>query len=201
MKTFVIAVDGIAGSGKSTLAKKLGKKLGAEIVHTDDFSNWENPFNWWRSFTNKVLEPIKSGATTLNYPRTTWYEGGERTPIQDQPVTDFMIIEGVGVLRVELRPYIDFAIFTFVDEDEALKRGTKRDSGNYGKTTDAELQKLWLKWVEAESRYFKDDKPKEYANIVVDGTKPFEIDKIAKMIKIKKEAQLDSKAPNGLKEE
>jgi uridine kinase len=182
MKTFIIAIDGIAGSGKTALAKLLGEKLNAEIIHTDDFSNWENPFDWWKSLIEKVLKPIENGAKTLSYPRTTWYEGGERTPIKNQPVTEIMIIEGVGALRSEFRPYINFSIFTYVDNDESFKRGLRRDSGKYGETTDEQLKKLWLNWVKAEDIYLEHDKPKEHADITVDGTKPFEVDRIAEII-------------------
>ena len=42
-----IAVDGHGGSGKSALAKILAEKLRAQIIHTDDFSAWDNPSNWY----------------------------------------------------------------------------------------------------------------------------------------------------------
>ena len=37
--TKVIGIDGHGGSGKTTLAAHVGKRLGAEIVHTDDFAS------------------------------------------------------------------------------------------------------------------------------------------------------------------
>ena len=41
--TKIIGIDGHGGSGKSSLANTLAVRLGAEIVHTDDFASWDNP--------------------------------------------------------------------------------------------------------------------------------------------------------------
>ncbi len=45
--TKVIGIDGHRGSGKTTLTDHLGGRLGAGIVHTDDFASWENAKDWW----------------------------------------------------------------------------------------------------------------------------------------------------------
>ncbi|HXR12510.1 MAG TPA: hypothetical protein VN770_09460, partial [Gaiellaceae bacterium] len=45
--TRIVAVDGAGGAGKSSLAERLASRLGASIVHTDDFASWDNPVDWW----------------------------------------------------------------------------------------------------------------------------------------------------------
>lgn len=101
-----IAIDGHGGSGKSTVAEFLSKKLGAEIIHTDDFAGWDNPENWWPLIIERVFDPIKNGNKTLSYPRSKWWETHNPEPVVDQPVTKIMILEGVTALRSEFRPYI-----------------------------------------------------------------------------------------------
>ncbi len=55
--TKVIGIDGHGGSGNSTLAVRLGGRLGAGIVHTDDFASWDNPKTWWPLLIERIFEP------------------------------------------------------------------------------------------------------------------------------------------------
>lgn len=172
-KTRFIAIDGHGGSGKSTLAEMLSKELGAEIIHTDDFAGWDNPENWWPLVIERVFEPIKSGATALNYPRSKWWEAHNPEPVVNQPVTDIMILEGVSSLRKEFREYLSLSIFVDTPIEICLQRGFERDRGQDGKSDD-EIKHMWQQWYEKEEIYIARDNPKEFADIVLDGTKPFE---------------------------
>ncbi|MCA9357345.1 hypothetical protein H6784_03630 [Candidatus Nomurabacteria bacterium] len=98
-----IAIDGHGGSGKSISAKLLSKKLQAEVIHTDDFSGWDNVID-------KVFKPIINGAKTLSYQPISWWSGHHPQPITNQAVTKIMILEGVGSSRTELTDYISFNI-------------------------------------------------------------------------------------------
>jgi len=169
---FFVAIDGHGGSGKSTLAKQLSEKLGAEILHTDDFAGWDNPLNWWPLVIERVFEPIKNGATTLNYPRSSWWENHHPEPVMDQPVTKIMILEGVSSLRTEFRDYISLGFFVDTPKELCLQRGVERDTGT-GKSRE-ELAQMWSKWFEEEDIYIKRDEPKKHADLIIDGTKPIE---------------------------
>lgn len=169
-KTVFIAVDGRGGSGKSALAKWLGEQLSAQIVRTDDFASWDNPLDWWPLLIERVFQPIKNGATTLNYPRSEWWENHHPEPAIGQPVTAVMILEGVSSLRREFRNYISLSIFVDTPKELCLKRGIERDT-NTGKTT-GELIQMWEGWFEEEDVYMRRDQPKEHADIVIDGTNP-----------------------------
>jgi len=168
-----IAVDGHGGSGKSTLAEMLATQFNAEIIHTDDFAGWDNPENWWPLVIERVFKPIQNGATTLNYPRSKWWETHNPEPIVNQPVTDIMILEGVSALRKEFRSYMSFSIFVDTPVDTCLQRGFERDKGQDGKSDD-EIKQMWQQWCEKEEAYIAKDNPKEFASLVFDGTKPFE---------------------------
>lgn len=171
--TRFIAIDGHGGSGKSMLAEILAKQLNAEIIHTDDFAGWDNPENWWPLVIERVFEPIKNSTTTLNYPRSKWWETHNPEPVVNQPVTDIMILEGVSALRKEFRPYISLSIFVDTPLDTCLRRGFERDKGQDGKSDD-EIKRMWQDWYEKEEVYMARDNPKEFADLVLNGTRPFE---------------------------
>ena len=172
MKVSVVAIDGHGGSGKSTLAKLLSKKLNAEIIHTDDFAGWDNPLNWWPLVIERVFEPIKKGEKLLNYPRSKWWETHNPKSVIDQPVTNIMILEGVSALRKEFRPFISLGIFVDTPRVTCLQRGFERDKGQDGKS-DEEIRQMWSEWYAKEDIYIKRDNPKDFADIVVDGSKSF----------------------------
>jgi uridine kinase len=170
--TIFLTVDGHGGSGKSTLAKKLGEKLGAEVIHTDDFAGWDNPLNWWPNVIEEVFTPIAGGATALSYQPASWWENHHPEAIENQPVTPVMILEGVSSSRKDFDNYVSLRIFVDTPKDVCLGRGVERDTGT-GKSKE-ELTKMWEDWFKEEDEYFEKDDPKEKADIVIDGTRPFD---------------------------
>lgn len=168
-----IGIGGHGGSGKSTLAKLLGKRLNAEVIHADDFASWDNPVNWWPKVIDKVFKPIINGAKTLSYERSKWWENHHPVPAVDEPVTPIMIIEGVGVSRKEFKDYISLKIVVTAPKEVCLERGFQRDKGQDGKP-DQEIRDMWLEWYQDELKFFEKDNPNDLADLIVDGTKPFE---------------------------
>jgi uridine kinase len=83
-----------------------------------------------------------------------------------------MILEGVSSSRSEFRDYTSLSIFVDTPKDVCLERGVRRDTGT-GKSVE-ELTKIWEEWFIEEDVYIKRDNPEENADIVIDGTKPFE---------------------------
>ncbi|MBU6323181.1 MAG: hypothetical protein KGI41_01635 [Patescibacteria group bacterium] len=166
-----IAIDGHGGSGKSTFAGLLSEVLNAEVIRQDDFASWDNPLNWWPIIIERVFEPIMAGATNISYPRSKWWPNHKPEPVIDKPVTPIMILEGVSSSRREFRKYISMAIFIDTPEDVCFRRGTERDLAT-GKTQ-KEVEAEWKNWLKEEDEYFARDNPKSYADVVIDGLKPF----------------------------
>lgn len=171
-RTRFIAIDGRGGSGKSTLAATLSSAFAAEIIHTDDFASWDNPLDWHHELVDRVFAPIGGGATTLSYLPSKWWPDHHPAPVERQPVTGVMIIEGVGALRTELRPYATLGIFVELSRELSIQRGIERDRGT-GQSP-AALATLWNAWADREERYFTRDDPKAHADIIIDGTKPLD---------------------------
>jgi len=172
--TLFIAVDGHGGSGKSTFARLLADKLDASLIQTDDFASWDKPLNWWPLVIEHVFDPIKAGVKTLNYSRSKWWENHAPEPVVDYPVTDVMILEGVSSSRKEFRDYISLSIFVDTPKEICLQRGIERDGAYRTGKTREELEQMWNGWFEEENKYMDRDNPKAHADIVIDGTKPFE---------------------------
>ena len=84
-----------------------------------------------------------------------------------------MILEGVRSLRQEFRPYLSYGIFVDTPKEVCLQRGFERDRGQDGKSDD-EIRQMWQQWYEKEETYIKQANPKEFADVVVDGTKSFD---------------------------
>lgn len=169
--TKIVGIDGHGGSGKSTLAELLAHQLDAEIVHTDDFAGWDNPKDWWPQLIERVLEPVAAGQKNLNYPRSQWWPDHHPEPVVDQPVTEILIVEGVSALRKEFRRYLTFGIFIDTSLEVCLDRGVTRDA-DHG--TKEEILQKWRQWYKDEEGYIERDDPETFADVVLDGTKPFE---------------------------
>lgn len=173
LPVFIVAIDGRAGSGKTTLANFLAERLKAQIVHTDDFSDWSNPLDWWPSVVERVFEPIGNNEKVLSYVKTKWWPIDKSAPLVNQIVTPIMIIEGVGSLQRQLRPYVSYGIFIDIPSDVCLNRGLDRDKGQGG-VTESKLRQMWLEWCVAEEQYIKRDNPRSFADLIVDEVKPLE---------------------------
>ncbi len=162
MPVKIVAIDGHGGAGKSTLAKQLAVALkDAEIVRTDDFASWDNPTDWWPEVIKRILEPIQNGAKTLSYQPTSWGPDHHPAKIENQPVKPIMILEGVGSARLELQPYLSYAIWVETPIDICLQRGLERDG--------QDALPKWQKWIDEEDQYIARDNPKTYANVIVSG--------------------------------
>lgn len=157
----LVAIDGHGGSGKSTLAAKLAKKLGAEVLHTDDFASWDNPQDWWPRLISEVFDPISHGVRKLNYERSKWSAEHNPKSVKDQKVTKIMLMEGVSSARKEFRPYLSYAIWVETPLEICIKRGIERDGEH--------MRQQWEKWLKEEDEFIKRDNPRAYADLKVSG--------------------------------
>jgi uridine kinase len=169
--TFV-AIDGRGGSGKSTLAEFLSKKLSAQIIHTDDFASWDNLLNWWPKIIAEVFEPIQNGVEKLRYTRSSWSPTHKPDPVINQQITNIMLLEGASSSRREFKDFLSISIFVDTPREDCLERGIARDVAAGAAPEKIRIQ--WEEWAKEEDGYLTRDNPKESADVVLDGTKPWE---------------------------
>ena len=179
--TKFIGIDGHGGSGKSTFAAKLSQRISAEIIHVDDFTGLIDYPGGTDRLIELVIRPVLRGEKTLSYEPAKWGPTHAPTSVKGQPVTEIMIIEGVDSLSPALRQYISFSVFVDTPISTCFERGTERDKNNYDSIEN--VRKLWDIWLKKEQVLFDSQKTAEYADIVVDGTKPFDesVESIAAM--------------------
>ncbi|MEV4160351.1 uridine kinase family protein [Nonomuraea dietziae] len=159
--TRVVAVDGPAGSGKTTFAARLGRALGAQVVHSDDFPvPWqEGPGPWFAALEEQVLRPLASGRAGA-FRRYDWVRGAY-AELVSVPVAPVLVIEGVGTARRS--PLVTFRVWVEAPRPVRLARVLERDG--------PELERRWLAWFEAEERWFAEDGTRQGADAVLDGTR------------------------------
>jgi uridine kinase len=170
MPVKLVAIDGHGGAGKTVLARRLAKELAAEVLHTDDFASWDDPLDWWPQLEEAALKPVRDGARTLSYPRSSWYKNHRPAPVKGQPVTDVMILEGVSAARREFRPYLAYSIWVETPADVCRERGIARDlADNPDGKSRAELEADWRRWHAYEDDYVARDDPRGHADAIVKG--------------------------------
>jgi len=86
-----------------------------------------------------------------------------------------MILEGVSAIRKEFSQYISLGIFVDVPLELCIQRGVERDIADGSKKSREEIEKMWRDWSDGELKYFRKQNPQRRADLVLDGTKAFEL--------------------------
>ena len=169
-----VGVDGPGGSGKTTFTQELAEVLSAEtyIVHGDDFysdtperikaslspeEGYEQYFDW-RRLNAEVLTSIRSNADTLRYQRYDWDRETLGEWIQ-VAMPEVIIVEGVYMLRPELRAAFDVTVLLKASTATRMNRQTLR----------GENSRLWIdRWTAAEDFYLAEKGPWNWVDYVVE---------------------------------
>ena len=165
----VIALDGKSASGKTTLADKMGKLMGAGVIHMDDFflpSHLRTKERLgapggnvhYERFKEEILPNLKSGKDFF-YHRfdCSKMQLGDKRLVQG---SHCYIVEGAYSCHPIFRDYMDIRIFSRIDSKTQLERIRKRN----GKEA---LNNFIEKWIPLEERYFQAYQIYEKADIIV----------------------------------
>jgi uridine kinase len=169
---FIIALSGFGGAGKSTTANKLASYLEfTDIISIDDFilDRLSNRSDDWRGFdwerlTEEVLQPLRSNNKTITYGVYNWKEN---KIVQNKTlrVSQYVIIEGVGLLRPELQSYFDLSIWIDAPLEIASEQGKKRDREEYKANHD----QLWdTLWIPNDNDYYKKYHPEQITDFLLE---------------------------------
>jgi hypothetical protein len=159
--TRMVAVDGRSAGGKTTCAARLAATvLGATVVHTDDVAWYQAFFDWASLLRQGVLDPVRAGHAVAYRP-PAWELRGRGGVIEVPAGCPLLIVEGVGVSRLELSGYFDLRLWVQSDRVEARRRGLERD----GPSEEA----FWDEWDAEEVPFLAADRPWERADLIVAG--------------------------------
>jgi uridine kinase len=157
----LVGVDGCGGSGKTTFAARLSAAAGdCPVVHTDDFSSHDRPFEGWPRLLHEVVEPLlrSEPATFRAY---DWVARRLADEVMTIPPAPLVVIEGVGATRAAWRDALTLRIWVDAPRDLRLQRGLDRDG--------AHMREFWQWWMALEDDYVATEQPFTHADVVVDG--------------------------------
>jgi uridine kinase len=154
--TLLVGVDGAGGAGKSTVAATFSEK----VVATDDFI--AEPWGWYdfERLRREVLEPLLRGEPA-RYQRMDWDDG----VLKEWQVVEpggVVVVEGVAALDRRLRDAYDYRVWVETPREICFERGLERDGEG--------ALPLWEAWSEKEQRYWAEQRPREMADVVIDGS-------------------------------
>lgn len=187
----LVGVTGIDAAGKTRLTDELAAELrhrGAhvEVIHVDDFHHPRqlryapgvpDPDRYLQhsididQLVTRLLRPIRrDGALTTSLTHldlATDTRSVHRT-YTVTPAT-VVLVEGVFLLRADVRHLLDLLVFLHVPEDVALARGTVRDAA--AGIEDPSSRYLG-KYLPAQRRFLREHPPAALADVLVDHTDP-----------------------------
>jgi uridine kinase len=162
----IVAIDGRGGAGKTVLAGRLRAAVpGSAIVHTDDVA-WNHAcFDWGGLLAAHVLEPLHRGEAVDHRP-AAWTAHGRPGSITVPAGAEFVWVEGTGVIREELSPWLDASIYVQGDLDEQERRLIARDG-------DSPAQQAHIAaWMREELPFLLREQPWARATLVAGGPAP-----------------------------
>lgn len=153
---FVIAIDGRCASGKTTFAGVLADKMGAGIIHMDDFflpislrtdQRLSEPGGnvHYERFCEEVLPYIKKpdGFTYRRFDCSRMELSGERAVA----ASGVRVVEGAYSFHPAFGNYADVRIFLDVAKDEQARRIAHRNGAEA-------LEVFKQRWIPMEESYF-----------------------------------------------
>lgn len=160
----IIAIDGPAGAGKSTLAQAVARRWDAPVVEIDDFLCWNSLDSWWPRFEAHVIVPLLHGEDAefqvRDWAGDEFGDGlGERKRVPWAPV---VVIEGVSCSRSAIADALACRVWVDAPFEERLRRGIERDGETH--------RELWHRFMAEEERFFMNDRTRERADIIIDGS-------------------------------
>jgi len=160
----LIAIDGPSGAGKSTFARRLANALdGPPVIEIDDFVSWGNFASWWPRLEEQVLGPLLDGRSAT-YQRRDWEHDPHGDRLGDWriiPPAPLVVLEGVTSSRFEVTGRLTCAVWIDAPRELRLQRGIERDGDS--------MRDEWLSWMQREDAFFSADRPRDRANLIVDG--------------------------------
>jgi hypothetical protein len=150
------------------LAERLRKaEPNSAIVHTDDVAWHHAYFDWGTVLVKNILRPLHRGAA-VGFRPDAWITHGRPGSITIPAGTDFIWVEGTGIIRDELVPWLDASVYMQGDLYEQERLLVARDGES------SEQQEHVANWLREELPFMLRERPWARATLIVAG--PAQID-------------------------
>ncbi|MDX6199323.1 MAG: uridine kinase [Actinomycetota bacterium] len=185
----IVAIDGPDAAGKTTLAETLAGRLNrpALRVSVDDWHNPravrhrrgdESPHGYYldsfdyESLTEHLLLPYRAGADQVQTGSFDFRaDAASIAHTQMESPYAALLLDGVFLLRPELRQHWDLSIYLHVPESVTVARALVRDSELLGGP--GEVQRRYeQRYLPAHALYREAASPFDHADIVLDNSDP-----------------------------
>lgn len=189
-----VAIDGVDAAGKTTLADELApaiEALGRPVIRAsvDGFHNpaavrrrrgpspaegyYRDSFDY-EALIGELLEPLGPGGSGV-FRRAVFDfrldQTVESSP-ERAPEDAVLLLDGVFLLRPELRGYFELSIFLRVDFEVAVARAEERDQPLLG-SVEKVRQRYRKRYVPGQRLYLAEAAPESRASVLVDNNDLF----------------------------
>ena len=181
----LVAVDGPDAAGKTTLADAVAAHLAVPVVRAsvDGFHSpaaartrrgglsaegyYRDSFDH-AALVDRLLAPFAGGAGAVD---TAAYDHHADRPrrmsVTGLPADAVLLVDGVFLLRPELRRWWSLAVYLHVSEHVTLARALRRDLAPFG-SAEAVEQRYRSRYLPGQALYRTEARPADAATVVVD---------------------------------
>jgi len=121
---------------------------------------------------DRCLRPFRAGAARI---RAACFDHRDDEEVSastvDVPVRAVLVVDGVFLLRPELRDQWDLSVYLTVPEHAILRRAVARDSALFGSVAETE-RRYRERYLPGQALYRAEADPEAAAHLVVDNTDP-----------------------------
>jgi uridine kinase len=188
-----IAIDGVDAAGKTTFADELApaiEALGRPVIRAsvDGFHNpaatryrqgalspegyFHDSFNY-PALIEALLQPLGPDGS-LAFRRAVFDFRTDKAvdaPLERAEPNSILLLDGVFLLRPELRTYFDFSIFLRADFSVTIARAEQRDLELLGSIEEVR-RRYRERYVPGQQLYLNAVRPEQLASLVIDNNDP-----------------------------
>lgn len=184
----LVAIDGPDAAGKTSLADELGRQVARPAVRVS-LDDWHNPRQHrlrrgadspegyyldsfdYVAILRECITPFVSGADRVRTVRFD-HEADQEVAAEREVATHaVLLLDGVFLLRPQLRSLWDLSVYLHVPESVTLARAVRRDASLFG--SEAKVRHRYeRRYLPGQLLYREQADPLTAADVVVDNSNP-----------------------------
>ncbi|MBL7497990.1 uridine kinase [Frankia sp. CNm7] len=189
-----VAIDGPDAAGKTTLADELADRVGLRgrpviRASVDGFHQpaatrrrrgslsaegyFHDAFDY-DALRTRLLDPLRPGGDRRYQPASFDYRADTAldVPTERAPDNAVLLVDGVFLLRPELRAHWDLAIYLHISPAESLRRALDRDVEVFGSAGTVQ-ERYKARYLPGQALYRDTATPHDQAHILIDNEDPW----------------------------